>query len=262
MKLRFKLFGNRNKTEDKLTEMLKDGGAFSVLMERMVEIQRKTVYPSDEFHDKYLFDFKKGYLSGSSNNEAIPVMSEEPSHFIKHDSDFQNFKIAIKPIDVLQELETVPTPFTLELLEEKLTVLRDKERLIIQSYSKREVTALIERLENRKKYNEYAEFYSQFANTTDEKIDKLLGKYDLVMKEADLFIPEFPDTAINIMSKYTAMVLELCGKEPIYWVIAQPELFKERYKQRDPILLVQSPFGFYWQILGAWDKEMLILSEL
>ena len=25
---------------------------------------------------------------------------------------------------------------------------------------------------------------------------------------------------------------------------------------------VISSFGFYWQILGAWDKEMLLLSEL
>ena len=42
----------------------------------------------------------------------------------------------------------------------------------------------------------------------------------------------------------------------------QSHEIQEKYKQRDPILLVQSPFGFYWQILGAWDKEMLILSEL
>jgi hypothetical protein len=261
MKFSFNILGLKRNRADELKEMLKDGGTISQLMEKMIEVQRKNVFPNDEFHEKYLFDFKKGYLSGRSNEEMIPVMVEEPSTRSK-DSDFHNFKIAIKPIDVLEELETVPTPFSLELLEEKLSVLRDKERLITQEYSKHEVVALIERLENRKKYADNADFFAPFANTTDENIDKLLGKYDLVMKEADLFIPEFPDTAIAIMTQYTAKVVELCGKQPIYWVIAQPELFKERYKQRDPILLVQSPFGFYWQILGAWDKEMLILSEL
>ena len=30
----------------------------------------------------------------------------------------------------------------------------------------------------------------------------------------------------------------------------------------NPILLVQSPFGIYWQILGAWDKELVLLEEL
>jgi hypothetical protein len=45
-------------------------------------------------------------------------------------------------------------------------------------------------------------------------------------------------------------------------VIAEPDKFRKAYEKRDPILLVQSPFGFYWQILGAWDKEMMLLSEL
>ena len=40
------------------------------------------------------------------------------------------------------------------------------------------------------------------------------------------------------------------------------QLFRKAYEKRDPILLAQSPFGFYWQILGAWDKEMLLLGEL
>jgi hypothetical protein len=55
---------------------------------------------------------------------------------------------------------------------------------------------------------------------------------------------------------------ELCGKKPVFYVIAEPDKFRKAYERRDPILLVQSPFGFYWQILGAWDKEMILLSEL
>jgi len=33
-------------------------------------------------------------------------------------------------------------------------------------------------------------------------------------------------------------------------------------EKRDPILLAQSPFGFYYNILGAWEKEMVYLPEL
>ena len=51
-------------------------------------------------------------------------------------------------------------------------------------------------------------------------------------------------------------------KKPVFYVIAEPDKFRKAYEKRDPILLVQSPFGFYWQILGAWDKEMILLSEL
>lgn len=182
----------------------------------------------------------------------------------KEDSSIDEKKIKVKPIDVLNELETVPTPFSLTLIDEKISILKDKEKLIVQHYAKREVQALIERLENRKKYLQFKDFFDSFQNTTDEKIDILLKKYesDLVMKTSDIFIPEFPDEAINIMSKYTEKMNELCGKKPVFYVIAEAKDFRTAYEKRDPILLVQSPFGFYWQILGAWDKEMILLSEL
>jgi uncharacterized lipoprotein len=51
-------------------------------------------------------------------------------------------------------------------------------------------------------------------------------------------------------------------RNQFFYVIAEEKSFKSAAEKRDPILLVQSPFGFYWQILGAWDKEMILLSEL
>lgn len=172
-------------------------------------------------------------------------------------------KIALTPKKALIELETVPTPFDLLLLDEKISMLKDKSKLITQLYAKREVNALIERIENRKKYNQFKPFFESYQNTTDEKIDLFLKKHDhLVMKTSDIFIPEFPDDAIKTMNAYTENLNKICGKKPVFYVIAEKKDFKEAYKKRDPILLVQSPFGFYWQILGAWDEEMLLLHEL
>lgn len=211
-------------------------------------------------NDNYLFDFLN-YASQYNNNfpspQDVTVMITDQSSPAAVPK-----KIAIKPIDVLQELELVPTPFTLTLLDEKIEMLKEKEKLIIQHYSKREVGALIERLENRKRYNEFKDFFDSFQNTTTEKIGILTTKYDLVMRTSDLFVPEFPKAAIDIMALYTEKMNELCGKKPVFYVIATSENFQEKYKRRDPILLVQSPFAFYWQILGAWDKEMIMLSEL
>ena len=171
-------------------------------------------------------------------------------------------KIAVKPIDVVNELETIPTPWTLSNLQDKIEILEYKRDLITQKYSKREVEAMIERLENRKKWDKFKKFFDGYQNTTDEKIDDLLDKYDLVMKTSDLFVPEFPDVAIQTMKSYTENMMKLCKKKPVFYVIAEPDKFRKAYEKRDPILLVQSPFGFYWQILGAWDKEMMLLSEL
>lgn len=170
-----------------------------------------------------------------------------------------------KPVDVQHELEKVPTPFdvTLKNLDDKIETLKDKKNLLNQKYAKAQIKGLIKRLENRKQYREdNAIFYSSFPNTTEEKIEALQEKYKLVMKKSDLFIPSFPKEAIDIMKKYTEVTKRISGETPVYYVIAEAKDFKKKEKRLDPILLVQSPFGFYFQILGAWDKELILLSEL
>ena len=219
-----------------------------------------------ELQEEYLYDFlglssQSGFGDGP---DILPVVTTTPLN--PSAESVQGLpkvvKVPVKPIDVLCELETVPTPFSLHLLDEKITILKDKEKIIIQKYAKREVSGLIQCLENRKKYNEHIDFFETFKNTTDEKIDVLLKKHGLVQKTSDIFVPEFPKEAIEVMKQYTEKVKLICGKNPIFYVIATADLFKKKNEKRDPILLVQSPFGFFWQILGAWDKEMLILSEL
>ncbi len=227
--------------------------------------------------DTFLFDFRN-FQAGATTGRNISNNVIMGGSFIVNgnlDPDAQPLpeerevkqpptpqKIAMKPKDVLHELETVPTMWSLNNLDDKIGMLKLKEKLITQHYAKREVTALIQRLECRKKYNAVRDFFDKFDNTTDEKIQNLLDKYDLVMKTSDLFIPEFPDEAVTVMDAYNKKVLELTEKKAVFYVIAQPDKFQLAYKRRDPILLVQSPFGFYWQILGAWDEEMLLLSEL
>ncbi len=205
--------------------------------------------PSYGLDDTYMFDFKN--YSAGSYSPILDTVDGKPKERIK-----------MKPVDVLHELERVPSAFSMANLDDKITMLRDKSTLIKQSYAKREVDDLITRLENRKLYTENRQFFDQYDNTTDEKIDVLLEKYELVMKESDIFIPEFPADAIKLMQDYTEKMQEVFQKKPVFYVIAEEIHFKKSYQKRDPILLVQSPFGFYWQILGAWDKEMMLLSEL
>lgn len=167
-----------------------------------------------------------------------------------------------KPVDVVGELETVPTPFTLEGLDEKIALFKSKSKISVQRYAKAQIDGFLKRLENRKKYRDNLEFFGQFPNTTDDKIEALLKNYKLEMQESELFIPTFPKEAIDVMEKYTDMCEKLFNEKPVFYVIAEEKDFKKKREKLDPILLVQSPFGFYWSILGAWDQEMLLLSEL
>lgn len=235
------------------------------------EVKKNSLEPVPSYNDgldeTFLFDFKN-YSSGyRGTNSYIAIGNDMISGSIIVEGgepkvEEKTIKVQVKPKDVLVELETVPTPFNLVGLEQKLEILKAKSDLITQHYAKREITALMERLENRKQYVKFKSYFAEFQNTTDEKIDDLLKKHNLVMKTADIFIPEFPDDAIQTMTTYTKKLGLLCGKKPVFYVIAEPDKFRTAYEKRDPILLVQSPFGFYWQILGAWDEEMILLGEL
>jgi hypothetical protein len=223
---------------------------------------------SDDLSDNYLIDFREDRFSGNWNvTRAIINSTDEGNE--GENVPRKPIRIAVKPIDVIAELQKPPTNWSLEGIEDRIGILKDKEDIITQRYAKQEVKALIECLENRKKYDEkgkdgitFREYFSQFDVTDGEKIESVTDKYDLQMGDADIFIPEFPDDATKIMKKYREKVQEICNKKPRFYVIAQKKDFKKAQSQRDPILLAQSPFGFYYFILGAWDKEMLYLPEL
>lgn len=207
---------------------------------------------------EYLFDFLGWNSSyGAYYNRAIR-MDENPA------TPEETAKIRVKPIDVVESLYCSPRTFLdVSLIDEKIEMFKEKTELIHNTYSKEEINGFITRLEYRKKYAENKEYFEGFQTTTDEKIGVLLDKYpELVRKPVELFIPDFPKEAINKMKSYTAKVKDVTGQKPVYYVIAESDKFRKAYEKRDPILLAQSPFGFYWYILGAWDQEMLMLSEL
>jgi len=223
----------------------------------------------------YLYDILGGWHAG--NNEIRPIeLVQTMAGTIETTQDnailgtvMSNGEVKTdaprqyKPIDVWKELENVPDLLSMENIDDKIKVLNMKKDLIgYNSYAKGEMIDMVQRLENRKKYEEFKEFFEQFDNTTTEKIVELVSKYKLVLKTSDLFIAAFPDEAIMIMKAYVDNVKALCGKTPVFYVIAEEQMFKDEYKKKDPILLAQSPFGCYWQVLGAWDKEMILLQEL
>lgn len=225
-------------------------------------------FPKDRIYDFYMH-MEQGTFSGNrfdvgnivggnfANSDdhgvvpiSVPQIESTPKVSLK------------KPIDVLNELETVPSPVKLTDLDKNIELLKLKKKLASQLYSQYNLESAIQCLENRKKYDEYKEFFEKFPCTFSDKIHELTEKYNLVIKSSEIFVPEFPEEAILIMDAYQEMTIKLCGKKPTFYVIATIDDFKAKDKKRDPILLVQSPFGYFWNVLGAWDKEMVLLSEL
>jgi hypothetical protein len=126
-----------------------------------------------------------------------------------------------------------------------------------------EISSILARLQNRLKYEDHNKFYDQYAYTSTTKISELIKKHDyLKMGKIEQFIADLPREAIKEMKAYTKETKKLCDKKPLFYIIADKKDFHKTDERRDPILLAQSPFGHFWQILGAWDEEMLFLEEL
>lgn len=224
----------------------------------------------DNPNEGYLIDFRAGQF-GVVNTGYLTITNSSVESSTQNYGKTETAKVLVKPIDVLNELEKKPSNWSLEGLADKILMMEEKIELTTQKISKEESEGLLLCLKNRRKFDKkckaaggktYREYFSQFDETDEIKIDVLLKKYSLVMKSADIFIPEFPADATKTMATATKVTMELCGKKPRLFVIANKEQFRDADGKRDPILLAQSPFGFYYYILGAWDKEMLYLPEL
>jgi hypothetical protein len=231
--------------------------------------------------ENYLLDFRAGKFGMGGSMGAIPTpdwpdstaTTEPASPSMRTET---RITTPIAPKQVLDQLGRVPSNYSLDGLAEKIKLLEMKRELISQRFSAAEMEALIECLRNRMQYTAiiplsvaesvrattFRDYYQRFDSTDERHIEELCKKHDLAFKSSDIFIPEFPADAVQIMHDYAKVTYALCSKKPRFMVIANAVEFRDADGKRDPILLAQSPFGFYYYILGAWDKEMILLSEL
>lgn len=164
----------------------------------------------------------------------------------------ESFAIKTDPAYVDEQIDTFQT---------KLGMIKSQE--FDMNRGTVEIGSMLIRMQNRKKYPQHEGFFSEFPYTTTAKINELTKTHDyLKLGEVSQFLADMPKDAVDVMKKYTTEVKKLCDKKPAFYIIANKKDFEKSDKRRDPILLAQSPFGHFWQILGAWDEEMLLIEEL
>lgn len=236
---------------------------------------------SSSKESKFLPDF---YTTHSSSNDFISFATLSGSL----DPVIDKVKNAKVPGKKKKEEPPKPAPltpkevYTLQMLNDKtfklntdpayvdaqLADFKDKLGLIkSEEYDMRrgvnEISSIVMRLENRKKYAEVRTFFEEFPYTTSSKIDDVIKAHDyLKIGQVAQFMADMPREATEVMKNYNKFTDKVCGKQAVFYIIADKKDFEKVNKRRDPILLAQSPFAHVWQIIGAWDREMLFLEEL
>ena len=149
----------------------------------------------------------------------------------------------------------------LQDFKDKLALIKSEE--FDMSRGVNEIASIVARFENRKKYPSVRKQFEDYPYTTNTKISELLKAHSyLKIGQVAQFLADMPKEAVEVMKSYNKATDTLCKKQAVFYIIADKKDFQKSDKRRDPILLAQSPFGHFWQILGAWDKEMLLLEEL
>lgn len=248
----------------------------------MAWAQASTPPQSGSKESKFLPDFVK--ISESTNwgnnfitlSEAVAVSNPELIALTKKVEATEPVKEKgakeHTPKEVYQLRMLHDEAFTLKTdaayIDKQLADFKDKLGLIkSEEYDMRrgveEISSIIQRLENRKKYGEVKELFDEFPYTTTSRISDLVKvQKHLKLGQVAQFLADMPSEATDAMKRYNKAVDKLCGKQAVFYIIANKKDFEKTDKRRDPILLAQSPFGHFWQILGAWDEEMLFLEEL
>jgi hypothetical protein len=179
-----------------------------------------------------------------------------PEFALKADQEYISEQVFL----LKQKLGLLPAPETKRKGLRRVSVGDTYAR---DTYARQEMTRMITCLENRRKLHLFEDNFNEWPSTTNDAIRKLLSEQThLFASEVTAMLPDLPKDAVNAITDYTQLVDKLCGYKPVFYLIAPKKAQDEVQRKRDPILLAQSPFGQYWQILGAWDEEVTFLDEL
>lgn len=269
-----KLFGkDLLKQKKSQIEELYDFAQHGLLRERnfigTADIDLMAISGDDEISQKYLNEVAE------NNKKALDGTSKTPKEvYLLESLNDSGFKMNCEKDYVEKTVKSLVRKARLLPHEEDKKTPWGSSMSSGVANGRKEVLSMAERMENRLKYGElihdadyqnqtFGDFYEQFPYTTSKKINDLLeGVTNLRARRLEEFIPDLPDEALDIVEEYNYVTLKLCGKKPVYYMIADKKDFGELDEKRDPILLAQSPFNLGWQVLGAWDEEMVYLGDL
>lgn len=192
------------------------------------------------------------YNSNTTNN----TLDQSSGSMIHEDGDG---RIVKKPVEVYKEIISDIPVMNLYDLDKQISVIqRRMDVLDEQGIKCSDELVALRFLKARKKYNKYKSKFT-WAITTDAKIKELLAKYKLTTSNLQPNYKNIPMEAIDEIEKFADAFECVDEGKPEFQLIMD---VGGKEQKKDPILLAGSPFGKYYYILGAWDKEVEYVDDL
>lgn len=164
-----------------------------------------------------------------------------------------------KPIEVVSSILTDEPKMNLDTLGMQIKTVEKRLRMLkALNVSRQDETEALAFLKARKKYKKCKDKF-KWAITTFAKIDELKKKYKVKLASIEGYYKNLPNEALEEFEKFISAYEEVRDDRPVAKLIVDdggPET------KKDPILLVSSPFGKWFYVLGAWDKEIEYVDDL
>lgn len=197
---------------------------------------------------------------GGGGEEAF-VAINSTEELISYTKAKKDKRIKKKPVEVFNEILSEEPKIDLDDLDEKISLVKRRAGILKEYLGSSRIEdelAAIAFLVARKKYKKYADLF-KWAVTTQPKINDLCGKYRLRLVDFQGYYKNVPMEGVEELEKFRLAWQKVRRDAPVLKLIID-EGGKEQKK--DPILLAGSPFGRWFYVLGAWDKEVLVVDDL
>ena len=197
---------------------------------------------------------------------SVPLPSNSD---VEKERNTQDTRIAAKPVEVVGEIMMEQPTFVLADLKKQIKVVSNRIKVLreqgVNEHNLQNEHIALEYLKARERYPQVYKLF-KWPTTNQTKVLALQNKYKLHTTPLNEWSKLIPQEAISEIEKFAKACFEVSKKyKPEFRVIVDQlswdELQKEK-KRRDPILLALSPFGNWYYILGAWDKEVEYVDDL
>jgi len=168
-------------------------------------------------------------------------------------------RIVKKPVEVVSEILTEKPRLSVDDIDKQIKIVERRIRILReQKISPSDELMAMSFLKARQKYKKYGHLFG-WEVTTNKMIEELCKKYKLRTANLHGYYKCVPTEALDELEKFTEAWKKVRKDEPQIQLIVDvggPET------RRDPILLASAPWGRFWYVLGAWDREIEVLGEL
>ena len=170
-------------------------------------------------------------------------------------------RIETRPIEIYEKIISENPEINLKDLDKQINIVEQRMKDLkkhLRGVNLIQEAQALQYLQSRKKYEKNKDKF-KWAITNADLIGKLCKEYKVRLVDISGYYRNVPTEGVDEIKKFAEAVEYVTNAEPTFKLIIDDN---GKETKKDPILLATSPFGNWYYILGAWDKEVEIVDDL